>query len=778
MLCGMANAFAQYQVKGRVASKTNGQALPSASLLLRATDNKGIGTVTDDQGAFDFKDIKSGEYRLTVSYVGYKTYELDLVVKSNLTLDVLLEDDQIVTETLIVQATRVSDDMPMTKTNLSAKDIEATNLGQDLTYLLEATPSVVATSDAGAGIGYSGIRIRGISSQQINVTVNGIPLNDSESHSVYWVNLPDFASSVENIQIQRGVGTSTNGSAAFGASVNVLTEGSRKEAYAETSNSFGSFNTVKNTVKFGTGLINDRFAVDARLSKITSDGYIDRAESDLKSLNLTASYFGENQWLKFVLLTGKEKTYQAWYGIDQWSMDNLGRTYNYAGAIENDEGEIVDFYDNQTDNYQQDHYQLHYGWELNPELKFNASLHYTYGRGYYEEYKNDATLADYGIAPFSKGTELVEESDLVRQKWLDNDFYGAVFAVQYTPKSNVDLTFGGGADRYDGDHFGKVIWLEKSNGTDLGKKYYDNTGEKTDANLYAKANVSFGALNLYGDLQVRRIDYDYEGSDDDGNQLDGSHDFTFFNPKVGAVYNVNSNVSVYGSFAIGHREPLRDDFIESENVEAERLNNVETGVRANFGDWRIEATGYYMGYKNQFVLTGEKNDVGDFIRVNSGESYRAGLELISTWNITDKLRWVANATWSRNRNKEYKETKDVDGEKKLIVYEDTEISYSPSLVAGSIIDWTPVKFLQLGLNSKYVGEQFYTNTENEDYKLDSYLINDLRMRLKFEPKFAKEISIDFMVRNAFDVDYISNASLWGFFPQAGRNYMVGLNLKF
>ena len=540
---------------------------------------------------------------------------------------------------VLVAAIRVDSKNPFSFNNLNKKEFKTRNLGQDIPILMNYLPSVVTTSDAGNGIGYTGIRVRGSDATRVNITINGIPYNDSESHGTYWVNMPDFASSLESVQLQRGVGSSTNGSGAFGASLNMLTDNFSKTSSGEISNSGGSFNSRKNTVKFSTGLMNNQFEIAGRLSVLKSDGYIDRASSDLKSYFLQGTYVGKTTLVKALIFGGKEKTYQSWNGIDAETLAN-NRTFNSAGMFTDQFGNIR-FYDNETDNYQQDHYQLHWNEKISDKWNTNLAFHYTKGKGYYENYKEDAAFADYGLTPV--GSEV--STDLIRQKWLDNDFYGTTFSINYKSEK-LNLIIGGAYNKYEGTHFGKVIWARFASQSELGDRYYDDFATKTDANLFAKANFQLSKkISFYGDLQIRNVHYK-------ANSLETglvNDNFSFFNPKAGFNYDLNSKNAIYFSFARANREPNRDDY-SSGTPNPEQLNDFELGWRSISEKAKFNITTYYMKYKNQLVLTGALNDVGAPLRENVGDSYRLGLEMDASIFISNKWILRPNIAFSKNKN--------------------------------------------------------------------------------------------------------------------------------
>jgi len=540
-----------------------------------------------------------------------------------------------------VNALRATDITPVSFTNISNEELEQQNLGQDLPYLLSFTPSVVSTSDSGAGVGYTGFRVRGSDHTRINVTINGIPLNDSESHGVFWVNMPDFASSIENIQIQRGVGTSTNGAGAFGASVNLVTNKLRAKPYASTSNSLGSYGTLKNNVEFGTGLINNRFTVDGRLSRIESDGYIDRASSDLKSLYLSGGYYGDNQSLRLTVFSGKEVTFQAWNGVPLNYLDNDSlRTFN-----------IYD-YDNEVDNYGQTHYHLNYTKVLKENETFNLGVHYTKGAGYFEQFRRNDDLQDYGLNNVVIGNDSVTTTNLIRRRWLDNDFYGTVFSYQNN-SDKLDYTIGGAWNTYKGAHFGEIIWAQYASNSNIRDRYYDNDATKIDYNIYAKGLYKYNKqLTLFGDIQKRWIEYNFVGLDQNAVELDDQAKFDFLNPKFGFYYDIDKKSDLYASFAVANREPNRSDFVDSSPESRptnETLYDTEVGYKHQSKNYSFSANAYYMIYENQLVLTGQINDVGAYTRTNIDYSERMGIELEGIFNINNKLSWAANATFSENK---------------------------------------------------------------------------------------------------------------------------------
>lgn len=665
---------------------------------------------------------------------------------------------------VLVSAVRVTSKTPVSFSNLDKKEIKLRNLGQDIPILMNYLPSVVTTSDAGNGVGYTGIRVRGSDATRVNITINGIPYNDSESHGTYWVNMPDFASSLESIQLQRGVGTSTNGAGAFGASLNMLTDAYAEKAKAEVSSSFGSFNTSKNTVKFSTGLMNDHFEMAGRLSTLKSDGYIDRASSNLKSYFLQGTYVGNTTLIKALVFGGTEKTYQSWNGIDAATLQD-NRTFNSSGMFTDAFGKTR-FYDNETDNYQQDHYQLHWNEKITGNWNTNLAFHYTKGKGYYENYKEDAAFADYGL--LAVGTETT--TDLIRQKWLDNDFYGTTFSAKYKSEQ-LDVILGGGWNKYEGDHFGKVIWARYASQSELGDRYYDDKANKTDGNVFAKANYQITEkISLFGDLQIRNVKYKADSWE---TGVVNDH-FNFFNPKAGLNYDINTNNKLYFSYAKANREPNRTDY-ENGNPKPEKLNDYELGWRLETANVKINSNIYYMAYKDQLILTGKLDGVGNPIRSNSDKSYRLGLEVDATIALSDQCIIRPNFTLSANKNTDLA----IAGEN----YGTTTIAYSPSVIAGNMFIYKPIEGLQISFLQKFVGEQYLNNIESLDAKLASYFVNDINIAYEFKPKAVfKSILITGLINNVFDKKYVSNGYMWDvypyYYPQAGTNFLAGLTLKF
>jgi iron complex outermembrane receptor protein len=796
-------AFAQSVVKGKV---ENEKSESLAGALVRASGTLQA-AVTDADGSFKLA-LNAGNYKLEICFLGYENHKIDINLNDGEIIDlgnISLEENNLMTDEFTVIGTRSSIDDPFTYSNLSKEDIEKNNLGQDLPYLLDQTPSVVVSSDAGAGIGYTGIRIRGSDPTRINVTINGIPINDSESQGLWWVNMPDFASSVDNIQIQRGLGTSSNGGAAFGASINLQTNGIEQKPYAQLSNSFGSFNSRKHTLQLGSGLINNRWSFEGRLSQISSDGFIDRASSMLRSYYLSGAYVTDKTLIRANVFSGNEETYQSWGAVPLQYVDT-NRTYNpYT-------------YENEVDNYTQTHYQLHLNQTLTKGLTLNASLHYTRGFGYFEQYRNADELAIYGI---ESGDSLITASDLIRRRWLDNHFYGAVYGLHYN-SSKLDLTVGGAWNHYDGDHFGEVIWARFAGNSEIGKEYYRNNSKKIDGTTYIKANYRLlKNLSLYADLQHRFINYEFLGFNNALENVTQSVQLNFFNPKIGAVYFPDNRQKIYLSTAIGNREPNRNDYTENTPAtrpNLERMYDTELGYSLNLSKFAFEATAYFMYYQNQLVLTGQINDVGAYMRSNVPQSYRTGLELQAAWLPLKGLKWSMNATLSQNKilaYTEYVDNWDTWGQE-AIEYKNTDIAFSPALIAGSELAYDIInrqfgadnakkQVLNVAVISKYVGKQYIDNTQHESRSLPGFLVNDLIIRYVLQNIGLREIGLNFMLRNFSNSLYSNNAWVYrfrspsydprpddpysgqengdfyhmiGLYPQAGINFMIGLDLKF
>lgn len=798
------NSFAQVSVYGTIQDSLLN---PIVGATIKIVETyKGVSS--DNNGAYKISNIKTNTLQLEISFIGYESQQILL---ENLTndreLNITLKEAQLTLDELIVSATRVKENSPIAHTNISYKDIEKNNLGQDIPFLLQNSVSMVSTSDAGAGVGYTGFRIRGSDATRINVTINGIPVNDAESQGVYWVNMPDFASSTENIQIQRGVGASTNGGSSFGGTVNLQTTTLKEKSYGELATSYGSFNTQKYTAKMGTGLINNHWAFDARASYIKSDGYIDRATSDLKSYYLSTGYYGKNTSLKLVYFAGKEITYQSWWGtpesritgnrtdmethiannwldsVQAFNLLNSGRTYNYYQ------------YANEVDNYSQDHAQLLFTHQFSSKLSANAALHYTYGRGYYEQHRKDDDFSKYGLSPLYTGNDTINSTELIRRRWLDNHFYGTTYSLNYKT-SVLSIILGGGYNNYDGRHFGELIWMRYANNTGLGYRWYDNDANKEDLNTYLKVDYLIGEkLTLFADLQVRTVDYSTEGKDNDLRIINIDTNFVFVNPKGGFNYQLSQKVGTYASVSVGNREPVRTDFIDNpanKQPKHETMIDYEAGIEVKLKKVQLQGNFYYMDYKNQLILTGELNDVGSSIRTNVDKSYRIGVELIGNMLVSKKVMINLNATFSQNKIEKFTEVLyDYTNGYDVVenIYSNTDIAFSPNLIAAAGIEYKPAKALSLMLQTKYVGEQFLDNTSNNKRAIAAYQTVDGRISYTLTPKKMKEISFNLLINNLFNSLYSSNGYTYSYiyenlitenfyYPQAGTNFLIGLTFKF
>lgn len=730
-------------------------------------------------------------------------------------LYVALEEVQIV-------STRATAKTPVAFTNVGKEQINKQNFGLDIPFLLTSTPSVLTTSDAGGGIGYTSIRVRGTDATRINITANGIPMNDAESHSIFWVNTPDIASSLEDMQIQRGAGTSTNGAGAFGASINMRTQGIPSKAYAEVAGSYGSFNTHKETVKVGTGIINNHFAFDARVSNIQSDGYRDRATSDMKSYFLQGGFYEENTSIKLITFGGKEQTYHAWDGISK-EMLKTNRRYNPNGEVKDDnenEGKVIGFYDDQMDNYRQTHYQLLVNHTFSPTWNMNVALHYTNGFGYYQEYKNGRKLVEYGLVPYTIDGIEHKKSNLVRQKLVDSDFGGGVFSFNFK-NNKLDAAIGGGFNYYKNDHYGKVLWVKNYIGNlSAHHEYYRNTGRKTDGNIYAKANYDLGSgVNLYGDMQYRYIKYKINGNNDKWNwtanpaalqRLDINEDFSFFNPKAGVFWQMNTYNNIYASFGIAQKEPSRNNYTDglfTEFPKPEKMFDYELGYTYRNERFTAGVNLYYMDYTDQLVLNGRLNDIGEPMAENVKDSYRMGMELTAGMKFSDLFRWDVNATLSKNRIKNYVEyISDFDESWEELNTQTsrslgtTPIAFSPSFMAGSLISFDNNGW-NVSLQSQYVSRQYLDNSGSRENSLDAYFVSHLHVGYSFNVPHTKGVTVGATVYNLFNEKYETNgysqtaavyktdsennkigeATIYNdprYYPMAGNNVLFNVTLKF
>jgi iron complex outermembrane recepter protein len=795
LFCGQLTMFSQYAVRGTVKDE-KGNALIGANVVVGGTT---YGVTTNLKGEFLLKSLQPGDYTIHFSYIGFEPLEKAITVSADMSIDAVLTAKAYLADEVIISAIRAGDHMPVTKSTIKKEDIAAGNLGQDIPYLMALAPSVVTSSDAGTGIGYTNFRIRGTDLNRINITVNGIPLNDAESHGVFWVNMPDFASSVENIQIQRGVGTSTQGGGAFGATINLQTLSINKKPYAEIANSAGSFNSFKHSVSFGTGLINDHFTFDGRLSKITSDGFIDRAWSKLKSFYVSGAYYTDKTLVKLNVFSGNEATYQAWDGIPS-DILKTNRRYNGIGAYYDDNNQLK-YYNNETDNYQQDHFQLHISHAFSNALNLNLSAHYTIGKGYYEQYKDDDQLSKYQLNPVIIGSDTITSSDIIRRKWLDNDFYGITWSLNYTYR-NISAVLGGGWNQYYGEHYGRVRWAKYMSNGEMDHEYYYSDGTKNDFNVFAKATYKISdKFAAFGDLQLRKINQSFKGVDDklqyNGNLRDISqkHDFAFFNPKAGLTFNISERQNAFAYVGVAHREPNRDNFVDADPTKPapkpEQLIDYELGYNLNYTAMQLGLNLYYMNYSDQLVLTGMINDVGGAVMSNVSKSYRTGIEVTAGVKINEMLYWNGNITFSRNKVKdftEYVDNWDTWGQESTY-FKERSLAFSPEIVAGSqlTMKYKPVEIAWI---AKYVDKQYIDNSQSNQRKLDAYFVNDIRINARLLVKSFATLEGIVSINNIFNAQYEANAWVYqyieagehkvmdGYFPQAGRNFMVGLVLKF
>jgi iron complex outermembrane recepter protein len=801
--------FSQKTITGKVLDD-NGIPIYGAKIICESNGQK---TLSNTEGIFRLTFKEEQQALIRVESIGYSPIERP-IEKSDFAqiVAITLYPNAKNLEEVQVTATRQVESATSATFVSVKKDLEKKNFGQDIPFLLEFTPSVVTTSDAGAGIGYTGIRIRGVDASRINVTINGIPVNDPESHDVYWVNMPDLVGSIENIQVQRGVGSSTNGAAAFGASVNIKTKDIESKPYAVLDNSFGSFNTLKNSLRMGTGLINNKFAFDARLSSITSDGYIDRASSNLKSYYLSGAWVGKKSLLKAVIFNGKERTYQSWYGTpesritgDITSMNeyadrnglsdeerenliNSGRTYNYYT------------YKNQVDNYAQDNFQLHFTHSFKPNLVMNVAGHYTYGRGYFEEYRFNQRLSNYGIAPAIIGNDTITRTDLIRRRWLDNRFIGGVYSLNYSI-ADWNFTFGGAANSYSGQHFGEVIWARNASNSEIEQRYYDNDALKWESSNYLKTAYRKGRFQVVADLQYRYVNYTFLGIDDVSGEIkdvEQKIDFHFFNPKIAATYALSKNQELFLSYGIGNREPVRRDFREStpqNRPQAETMRDLELGYQFKHSDFQFMANLYWMDYTNQLILTGQINDVGGYTRTNVKDSYRAGIELMGSYKPLKFLKINAGLTLSQNKIKMFNEYVDEYLDEmpfytqQIIEHTNSDLAFSPNAVANGGFTVMPLKNLTIDWMTKYVGRQFLDNTSNVNRSINPFSFSNLVISYTLKNVVGKELVFGFQMNNVFNALYANNGYTFSYiyggqtttenfyYPQAGRHFMGRLMIS-
>ncbi len=782
-------------ITGKV-TDSEGNPLAGASVTV---ENTYLGTFTDISGSYSVAGIRRGVYLLTYSYIGYDPVVKEISVEGNTVADVTLVPRPWVTDEVTISATRAGDKAPLAYSVLSTEQLKKQNTAYDMPYLLSLTPSFVETSEAGNGVGYTGLRIRGTDGNRINVTLDGIPLNDAESQQVFWVDLPDIASSVDNIQVQRGAGTSTNGAGAFGATISLQTNRADSEPFAEVNSSAGSYNTFKNSVSAGTGLLKNRFTLQMRYSDVRSDGYVKRTGSDHRSAFISGLFRNEKSMLKANIILGEEHTGIGWWGVPKDSLQT-DRRYNPAGEY-TDENGVKRYYENESDNYRQDHYQLIYSRKLTEDLFLNAAFHYTKGKGYYEEYREDQPYQDYGLADLQAGDSVIPVTDMIRRKWMSNDFYGATYSLRYN-KERIEAILGGGVNNYLGDHFGRIIWMGASGDIPKDYQWYFNDSKKGELSFYGKVNYSLSdKTGIFGDIQYRLVNYRLAGADDDLKDIGQRHNFGFFNPKAGVFHSISSNQDAWLSFSVANREPVRSDFKEaSGDPDAtplpETLYDTELGYKLRNENSSFAINLYSMIYRDQLVPTGQLSDVGYSIMTNVDRSYRLGAELAAAFRPAAFLGWNFNMTLSRNKILDYTEyytdynTGDWSSEYKSKTLGTVDIAYSPSAIISNEIIFTLLKDFDLHLISKYVGKQYFDNTMNKERMIDPYFVNNLRLDFSPGIKHTDNVEIQLLVNNLFNTEYENNAyggnwyedgteMTWAYyFPQAGINFMTRILVRF
>jgi iron complex outermembrane recepter protein len=782
-------------IKGKVTDQS-GNALSGAAITI---ENTYLGVHSSEDGTYVITNLKDGKYVLKCSFIGYESQVKEVDLKNEAIINISLKSTSFITDEITVSAIRAGEHTPLAYSVVSDDQLRKQNYGVDLPFLLSLTPSLVETSEAGNGVGYTSQRIRGTDGNRINITIDGIPLNEPESQQVFWVDLPDLASSVDNIQVQRGVGTSSNGSGAFGGTVSIQTDSPDKEPFAEVQTSYGSFNTRRNMVAAGTGMISDRFALQMRYSELKSDGYIDRTSSNLHSTYISGIYQTGRSKLKANIIIGEEHTGISWWGVPKDSLET-NRRYNPAGEYTDANG-ILQHYDNESDNYNQNHYQLFYSLKLSDYLSFNSALHYTRGKGYYEEYRENQPLSDYGLSPFNMGGDLITETDLIRRKWLSTHFYGLIYSLKYK-NNKIEAVIGGGINMYNGNHSGNIIWMRNAGNTEKDFQWFLNESEKDEINIYGKMNYNLtDKISVYGDLQYRHIYYSLMGPDDDFKDITQDHRYDFINPKTGIFYSITPNQDAYLSFSVANREPTRTDFTEasgdaSATPKAETLFDYELGYKFRTGKSSFGVNLYLMDYKDQLVPTGELSNVGYSIMTNVSRSYRAGVEFMFAVKPVSIFEWNMNLTLSRNKISDFTEyytdynTTDWSEAYRNKDLGNVDIAYSPSVTGSSDISFKVLKNTDIHFISKYVGKQYFDNTINDDRMINPYFVNNIRFDFQPAVKNIKGLNLQLLVNNIFNNVYESNAyggnwyedgaeKTWSyFFPQAGINYLVKLGLKF
>lgn len=776
----ISSGFSQkFTLHGTVSDRTSGETLAGANVMIAGTFT---GTATQPDGSFSLTSRAEFPLTLVVSFLGYHSDSIVLQAAPAKNLLIQLEPSAVLSDEIIIKGIRLGQQDAATFSNLTAKSIESSHNGTDMPAMLDLMPSVTTSSDAGAGIGYSAFRLRGTDQTRINVTINGVPYNDPESHMVYWVDVPDLASGAENIQIQRGVGTSTNGSSSFGGSINISTHSYKPDPFATMNFKAGSFGTFGSTALFGTGLINGQWTIDGRASLLHSDGYIDRASTDLQSMQANVAWYGEKTLIRFMLMHGKEKTYQAWDGVPKDSLET-NRTYNPY------------FYENEIDLYTQNHFHMVMSHQFSKKWNASATGFMITGNGYYEQCKEEEAFSDYQLPDLIFGTDTLTETNLIRRKMMDNRFYGLVFSANFDNQKKLQMNFGGNISRYDGDHIGQVIWMQYAGTANINHEYYRNNGVKDDYSAYAKARYVLGKhTKLLGDLQLRNVTYQVAGDEDDRKDLDIDESFLFINPKASIVHDFGKN-SVYAYFGVAGREPNRYMMVDADSgnmPDPEILFDYEAGYTHATDKWNTNLNFYYMNYRNQLVQTGEINNIGSAIYVNVPESFRTGLEAIAEWKINRKIDVAGNATYSINKIRNFDiYIDDWDTWSQVSEhYKKSDISFSPALISSLLVGYTPVKTLRFTLTGKYVSRQYIDNSSSKERSLDPYKVFDLNAEYILKPKFVKEIAFRLSVRNIFSESYESNAWVYryyyggdhyvmdGYFPQAYINWLGSVNIKF
>jgi len=782
-------------VKGKV-TDINGSPLPGAAITIEKTS---LGVHASDDGTYSLHVQKDGRYVIRCSFIGYETQLHEIDIKGIVILNITLLSKTFLTEDVLITATRAGEHYPIAYSTVDNESLRKQNTGHDLPYLLSLTPSLVETSESGNGVGYTSLRIRGTDGNRINVSIDGIPLNDAESQQVFWVDLPDLASSVENIQIQRGAGTSSNGAGAFGATISLQTTNPENEPYAEINSSIGSFNTIKNMVSAGTGLLAGKFAVQMRYSGLHSDGFIERTDSDHRSAFISGIYKSGRSRLKANIILGEEHTSIGWWGVPKDSLES-NRKYNPSGEF-TDEAGVKRYYKNESDNYLQNHYQLIYSLKSDNNLSLHTALHYTKGKGYYEEYKEDQLLTDYGLTVLTIGDSLISQTDLIRRKWMSNDFYGLVYSLKYQ-NDKIEAIAGGGMNLYLGDHFGKIIWMRNAGPVEKDYQWYFNSSRKGEISAYGKVNYSLSEkTTIFGDIQFRYLHYNMLGYDDDLKDIGQKHNFGFFNPKAGIFFSITPEQDAYFSFSIANREPTRADYKEAagdlnSTPKPETLYDSEMGYKLRSENFSLAINLYGMIYRDQLVPTGELSNVGYSIMTNVEKSYRAGLEMTAGIKPSEFIEWNMNMTLSSNKILDFIEyytdynTSDWSSEYLNKNLGKVDIAYSPSVIWTSDLGVKIYRGIDLHLISKYVGKQYFDNTMNLSRSINPYFVNNIRVDLEPQIRNIKRLDFQFLINNFLNEIYESNAyggnwyedgieQTWSYyFPQAGRNFMFKIGIRF